>query len=265
MRPLARIRSISAVDLQTIAIPMLNHPKNLSGYLAHRQVAFHRHQAPFLLVVFRYGPGLQVICLQTFPDHFLAIIAADYQLGTVDIANVRDARWLEIDVIDVSVGETSPASSEPLYQLIIVYVDADHNWQALAAVRVVKDLAFKKSIQPARLSGRTRKPVKDETGLAIGVPEPRSHHFANQIVRNQFASSHNRLGLLTQLGAALYVVPQNVSSRYLRNTIVFGNSLGLCAFASTRWPKQHNWPDVLRGLHRTDSTTFPAHRLTRSA
>src|SRR5580704_12409529 len=155
MRPLVRILSISAVDLQTIAIAMLNHPKNLSGDFAHRQVAIHRNQATLLLIVFRHGPGLQVICLQTFPDHFLAIVAADYQLGAVNVANVWDARGLEIDVIDVSVGETSPASSEPLYQLIIVHVDADHNWQTLASMCVFKDLALKKSIQPARLSGRT--------------------------------------------------------------------------------------------------------------
>src|ERR1700674_66470 len=132
MRPLFRILSISAVDLQTIAIPMLYHPENLPGDFANFQVAIHRNQATLLLVIFRHRPGLEVIFQQTFPDHFLAIVAADYQRRTVNIANVRDARWLEIDVIDVSVGETSPTPGEPLYQLIIVHVDADHNWQALA-------------------------------------------------------------------------------------------------------------------------------------
>src|SRR5580704_11141911 len=246
MRPLARIRSISAVDLQTIAIPMLNHPKNLSGYLAHRQVAFHRHQAPFLLVVFRYGPGLQVICLQTFPDHFLAIIAADYQLGTVNVANIRDARWLEINVVDMSVGETSPASSEPLYQLIIVYVDADHNWQTLATLRIFKDLALKKSVQPARLSGGARKPIQDEPALAIRVADAPGHHVANQIVRHQFTASHQSLGLHAQLGAALHIRPQNVSGGDLRDAVMFGHALGLCALARARRTEQHDRPDVLR-------------------
>jgi hypothetical protein len=94
---------------------MLNHIKQLSGNFADRQFPIHRHQPPFMLIVLRHGPGLKVICLKTFPDHFLAIIAADNQWRTVDVTNIRDARWLEIDVIDVSVGETSPASSEPLY------------------------------------------------------------------------------------------------------------------------------------------------------
>src|SRR5580700_6977648 len=170
MRPLARMRSISAVDLQTIAIPMLNHVEHLPGNLAHGQVAIHRNQASLLLIVFRHRPGLLVIRLQTFPNHFLPIVAADYQRRTVNIADIRDSRWLEIDVIDVSVGETSPASSEPLYQLIIVHVDADHNWQAaLATMRVFKDLTLKKSIQPARLSGGARESVEDETALAIRV------------------------------------------------------------------------------------------------
>src|ERR1700685_317057 len=166
MRPLARIRSISAVDLQTIAIPMLNHPEHLSRDFAYRQVAIHRNQAPLQLIVFRHGPGLHIIRLQTLPDHFLAIIAADYQRRTVNITDIRDARWLEVDVIDVSVGETSPASSEPLYQLIIVHVDADHNWQTLATLRIFKDLALEKSVQPARLSGGARKPIQDEPALA---------------------------------------------------------------------------------------------------
>jgi hypothetical protein len=94
---------------------MLNHIKQLSSNFADRQFAIYRHQSPFVLIVLRHGPGLKVICLETFPDHFLAIVAADYQWRTVNVANIGDARWLEIDVIDVSVGETSPASSEPLY------------------------------------------------------------------------------------------------------------------------------------------------------
>jgi hypothetical protein len=133
MRPLFRILSISAVDLQTIAIPMLNHPENLSGDLSNFQVPVQRNQAALLLIVFRHRPGLEIIFRQTFPDYLLAIVAADYQRGTVNVANISDARGLEIDVIDVSVGETSPTSGEPLYELIIIHVDADHNWQALAA------------------------------------------------------------------------------------------------------------------------------------
>jgi len=93
---------------------MLNYIKHLPGDLAHREVAIHRNQASLVLIVFRHGAGLQVIRLQTIPDHFLSIVAADYQRRTVNVADIRDSRWLEIDVIDVSVGETSPASSEPL-------------------------------------------------------------------------------------------------------------------------------------------------------
>src|SRR5580700_96100 len=265
MRPLARMRSISAVDLQTIAIPVLNHVEHLPGNLTHRQVAIHRNQASLLLIVFRHRPGLQVIRLQTFPDHFLPIIAADYQRRTVNIADIRDSRWLEIDVIDVSVGETSPASSEPLYQLIIVHVDADDNRQTLVTVRFVKDLAFKESVQPARLPRGARESIKDEAPFAIDVTQPAGYHLTNQIVGNQFAASNNLFGLFSQLGATLHVRPKNVSGGDLRDTIVFGDPLGLGAFAGAWWSKQHNGPDVLQGLHRTDSSTFPAYRLTRSA
>src|SRR5262249_39100395 len=147
---------------------------------------------------------------------------------------------------------TSPSSGEPLYQLIIVYVDADHNWQALAAVRVVKELALEESIQPAGLLRGARKPVKDETAFAIRVVKPEGHDVADQVVRNQLAAGHDRLGFHAQLAAALNVAPQNIPGRDLRDCVVFGNPLGLRALAGARRPKQHNWSDVLRGLHRTD-------------
>src|SRR5580658_8602838 len=239
MRPLVRIRSISAVDLQTIAIPVLNHPEHLPRDFANFQLAIHRNQPTLPLVVFRHGPGLQVVRLQALPDHFLTIVAADYQRRTVDIADIRDARWLEIDVIDVSVGETSPASSEPLYQLIIVHVDADHNWQAaLATMRVFKDLTLKKSIQPARLSGGARESVEDETALAIRVTHAPSHHVANQVVGNQFATRHQGLSLHAQFGAPLYIRPQDVSGRDLRDAIMFGDPLSLCTLARARRTEQ---------------------------
>src|SRR5208283_2392341 len=112
---------------------MLNHPENLPRNLANIQVAIHRSQAAFVLVIFRHRLGLEIILQQTFPYDFLAIVIADDQRGTINVANAFGARRLEIDVVNVSVGETSPTSGEPLYQLIIVHVDADHNWQVLAS------------------------------------------------------------------------------------------------------------------------------------
>src|ERR1700722_499305 len=246
MRPLLRIRSISAADLQTIAISMLDHIKQLSGNFADRQIAIHRHQSPFMLIVLRDGPSLKVIRLETFPDHFLAIVAADNQRRTVNVAEVADARWLEIDVIDVSVGETGPASSEPLYQLIIIHIDADHNRQTEpVSVRFLKDLALKKSSQPARLPRGAREAIKNEAPFAIDIPQPVGYHLTNQIIRNQFAASNNLFGLFPQLGPTLHVRSQDVSGGDLRDAIVFGNPLRLCALARAWRSKQHNRADVL--------------------
>ena len=119
MRPLRRIFSISAADLQTIAIlscagaVALDLLENLLRHLVHRQTAVHCNQPPFARVVLRHRPGLLLIRGQTFPDHFLAVIIADDQLGTVKVANFIDAGWLKMDVINVSVGGASPASGEP--------------------------------------------------------------------------------------------------------------------------------------------------------
>jgi hypothetical protein len=70
--------------------------------------------------------------LQTLPNHFLAIIVAGNQLGTVDVAKFIDARWLKMDVVDATTGRTGPASGKTTEQVIIVDVDPDHNRQALA-------------------------------------------------------------------------------------------------------------------------------------
>src|SRR5580658_9197727 len=238
-------------DGSVAVVSIENHAAIDGNDVARFQHPFFRRNAMHDFFVHRGAKHARIIVITLecglraqFPDHFLAIIAAGYQRRTVNIADIRNARWLEIDVIDVSVGETSPASSEPLYQLIIVHVDADHNWQTLATLRIFKDLALEKSVQPARLSGGARKPIQDEPALAIRVADAPGHHVANQIVRHQFTASHQSLGLHAQLGAALHIRPQNVSGGDLRDAVMFGHALGLCALARARRTEQHDRPDV---------------------
>src|ERR1700733_3648327 len=112
-------------------------------------------------------------------------------------------------------------------------------------MQFVKDLAFKESIQPTRLPRGTRESVKYETPFAIDIAQSASYHLTNQIVGNQFAAGNNLFRLHSQLGATLHMRPQNVSSGDLRDAIVFGDPLGLCALARAWRSKQNHGPDVL--------------------
>ena len=52
-----------------------------------------------------------------------------------------------------------------------------------------------------------------------------------------------------ELLTALHIRPQNVSGGDLRDAVMFGHALGLCALARDRGTEQHDRPDVLRGFH----------------
>src|SRR5450432_2283258 len=128
MPPLRRIFSISAADLQTIAIIhlsylllltdrhaalALDHFENLLRHLIDRQVAIDRDQPPFARVVLGYGRGLQFVSRQPVADDVFTIIVAGHQRRTVNIASISDTGWLGVDVVDPSTDRTRAASSNP--------------------------------------------------------------------------------------------------------------------------------------------------------
>src|SRR6266446_8670591 len=125
MPPLRRIFSISAADLQTIAMIeltiltwfpsilsrlaagrpgaiALDYLKYLGCNLLYRQVSINRHQPSLARVVFGYWLGLQFIGRQSIPDDFFTVIFAGHQRRTVNIASISDLGWLGVDVVDSS-------------------------------------------------------------------------------------------------------------------------------------------------------------------
>src|SRR6516162_4631664 len=186
MRPLRRIFSISAVDLQTIAILAavagvgLYGLKNLLGHLIDWQAAIDRDQPPFLLVVLRNRPGLLLVSKQTFANHLVAIIVTGNQLGTVDVTKFIDARWLEMDVVNATTEGTCSAPGEPKPQLIIVDINADHKWQALLRSRVFKELVLQEGIEPPRLGRGARETIENEAAPAVGRAQALGHHVIQQ-------------------------------------------------------------------------------------
>src|SRR5215469_5340711 len=120
MRPLCRIFSISAADLQTIAIfPFLRlmifqDPVDLTRDIINRQIAVYANQPARALVIVRHRARLLLERRESWLNHFQPVIIAGYQLRPMRfVTNLIETGWLEVDVIDPSTGGTRTSSSNP--------------------------------------------------------------------------------------------------------------------------------------------------------
>src|ERR1700680_3948924 len=119
MPPLRRIFSISAVDLQTIAMGpavimpgsvaagspsalALDHLENLRCNLVYWKVSIDGNQPPLAGVVLSHRLGLLFVSRQTVPNDFFTVIIPGHQRGTINIAFISDTGWLGVYVVDPS-------------------------------------------------------------------------------------------------------------------------------------------------------------------
>src|SRR6202035_3316033 len=144
---------------------VLKNPENLPCNFVHRPVAIHRDQPSRALVIIGYGSGLLLVSRQTGLNHFQPVVIAGYQLRPVKVANFIVTGRLKVDVIDPPTGGTRTASSNPEQQLIIVHVQADHNWPGASRTRVVKELVVEQCVQPSGLSRSPGKAVQNVAAL----------------------------------------------------------------------------------------------------
>src|SRR5579863_7668711 len=107
----------------------VHFPHNAGRHFIHRPVAINRYHPAKLLVVIRHRLGLAFVGCQTLADDFLAVIISDEQLGIVYVTDFINQRRLGMDVVDPPTGRTSPASSDPEQQLIIIHLNTYHNRQ----------------------------------------------------------------------------------------------------------------------------------------
>jgi hypothetical protein len=92
----------------------VNHAENLRRNVFHGAIRIDCHQPPLHPVVIRYRPGPTLISRQSPGNDFLAIVVADYQLGSVTITQLVDERRLRVNVIEPSTGGTRAPSGKPL-------------------------------------------------------------------------------------------------------------------------------------------------------
>src|SRR5581483_2422424 len=108
MRPLRRILSSSAADLQTIAI--LNNAQRLGRNCFHRTFAVDLVQLSLGAVILHDRERLLLVFLQALGYHFLAIVAAGGEQATVNVAQVSDTGRLKVNVVDPPAGGTRTTS-----------------------------------------------------------------------------------------------------------------------------------------------------------
>src|SRR5690349_15289069 len=112
MCPARRILSISAGDLQTIAI--LKHFQRLSGDGFHISLTVNHMQTAHRPVILGQGLRQLLIFLQALSDDALTVVLARDQLCAVHVAYCISSGWLKVDVVDPTAGRTRTSSGEPL-------------------------------------------------------------------------------------------------------------------------------------------------------
>src|ERR1700758_1569503 len=130
---------------------IFKNPENLLRDLIHREIAVHRHQPSRALIIIRYWGSLLLISRQTGLNHFQPVVIAGHQLRPVNVAKFIDTGRLEVDVIDPPTGGTRTASRDSEQQVIIAYVQTDHNWPGPRWPRIVKELVIQQRIEPPSL------------------------------------------------------------------------------------------------------------------
>jgi len=85
----------------------------------------------------------------------------------------------------------------------------------------------RQAILPGRRSGKA---IQYKSTFTVGFPQPAGDDAVHQLVRDQLASGHDRLGFKAQRGTARYMVAQKIAGRYLRDTVTVDNLFGLVPF-----------------------------------
>src|SRR5581483_10488534 len=114
-------------------------------------VTIDRQHPPKFLIVLRHWLGLALIRIETLANDLCPVIVAGDQPGAILVADFVNARRIGIDVIDRPIDGTSPPSSDPEQQLIIIHLYTDHNRQPRRPLSVFKELKLQERIEPRGL------------------------------------------------------------------------------------------------------------------
>src|SRR5690606_30768227 len=116
-------------------------------------------------------------------------------------------------------------------EAVIIDLELDHGIQPLA-------LAIEHQVEGGCLLQRAWKAVKNEAGLAVRLLDALGDDADDNVVGNELALLHERLGLEADLGSGPGRSSQHIARRKLNETALLGELLSLCALAGPRRPQQ---------------------------
>ena len=128
-------------------------------------------------------------------------------------------------------GAAGTATGQPPDHLVVVDDELEHHVELDAAVgeHVVEDLG---------LRDRAREAVEQEAAVRVVLGQPVADHVDGDVVRDEVAPVHERLGLEPERGPLADVRAEDVAGRDLGHREVLGDELRLCPLAGSGWPDE---------------------------
>src|SRR6267143_295370 len=156
-------------------------------------------------IVVHERPRLLAVDLEPLPKRLLPVVVALYQRLTRHVVLTRCSRRIEFDMVDAPRAGMYPAPAHPLNDLILGYVDLEHE------VEIDPGFAHR-----FRLGNGARKAVEQVAVLAIQMLQPFLHQTDDDVVGNELPRVHDLLCRKTERRARFYrgpVVPGGSASR----------------------------------------------------
>jgi hypothetical protein len=165
-------------------------------------------------------------------DSLGVVVLAAHELGAAaGIADTRHQGRLErVVVACATLGAGEPAR-DPLDQRLVVDRDLDDRVELEAAL-------LEHAVQRFGLRHRARVAVEDEALRAVGLVDALGDDAVDDLVRDQLAALHHRLGLAPHIGAFGDRFTQHLAGRELRDAVGAPDPRGLCALPRAGRPQQ---------------------------
>ena len=200
---------------------------------------------PCLAVIVDQGRRLPVVDFKAAADRRLVVVGR--RMNSVRAADVADAfllRLLEAVVIALAAFGAGIATGDALDQRLVVDLHLDHGVE----LKPLDSSIWSSASACAVLRG---KPSRMKPFLTSGLLEPLGDDRDDDIVGNEFAAIHDRLGLAPDLAARRDRGAQHVAGRELLQPRRSSRQLGLRAFAGARRPEQDDVHRCCLGASRS--------------
>ena len=164
---------------------------------------------------------------QPVADGLLVVVGTVHQFAATLVATILQLGRREVDVVHLVAILAGAPTGEALHENLEVHVDEQGQVQGL--VQLGEQLV--ESLGLGDVAGKT---VEDEAALGVGLAETLSDHRQHDVVGDQLAGVHGRLGLNTELSTVTDLRAEQVTGGDLRNLVTLDQLLSLGSLTGAR-------------------------------